>query len=208
LLNPSYNILKYGRSSLGYKHSLESINKMKGPRPLFKLSNFHKKAISKAAKLENLKRKLNLNYQNLINSKIKGKTIYIYNKNGELMDTFTSINKFKIKMNISLHHNTIYKRINENFIFNNSFIASLNKLTVLEVLKIFNSVNKLNNKLSKEGKTLLNKTIYLQNVINPELSITLPSFNKAASYIKTIEGSVDKVTMRKYIKNKNLYKDK
>ena len=41
-----------------------------------------------------------------------------------------------------------------------------------------------------------------------EYSETFPSLNSASLYIKKIEGSVDKITMRKYLNSEKLYKNK
>jgi MFS superfamily sulfate permease-like transporter len=111
---------------------------MWGLRPNFSPSVEHRKAISEAAEKENLKRKLNPEYAALLKNKsiaATGKTIYVYNLAGKLVNTFASINQFKKEMKVTLHHNTIIKRISENFLFNNS-IASLTLLKPMDIKKI------------------------------------------------------------------------
>jgi group I intron endonuclease len=126
-LNAPYNILRTGNSSFGYRHREDSIKRMQGLRPNFKPSVEHRKAISEAAEKENLKRKLNPEYAAMLKNKniaVTGNSVYVYNLAGNLVNSFASINQFKKEMKITLHHNTIYKRISKHFLFNNS-IASL-----------------------------------------------------------------------------------
>jgi group I intron endonuclease len=72
-LKPEYNILKLAHSSIGYKHSMESMEKMRGPRPHFSPSEEHRLAISNTHKgkmvSEKTKEKM---------SKSKSKPIYVY----------------------------------------------------------------------------------------------------------------------------------
>jgi hypothetical protein len=182
---------------------------MRGLRPNFSPSVEHRKAISEAAKKENLKRKLNTEYAALFKKKSiadTGKIIYIYNLAGKLVNTFASINQFKKEMKITLHHNTIYKRISENFLFNNS-VASLILLKPTDIQKILaNKTAKAGEKVSKKGRIILNKTVRLTNVKEPNLSKLCSSLLQAEVYIRNIEGSADRATMRKYLKSKNLYK--
>lgn len=49
-LNPYYNILKFVKSSRGYKHTEVTLNKMRGPRPNFKLTPEHLAKIGSSAK--------------------------------------------------------------------------------------------------------------------------------------------------------------
>lgn len=42
LLSPEYNILNLAYSSLGYKHTEESLNKIRGPRPNYSPSEAHR----------------------------------------------------------------------------------------------------------------------------------------------------------------------
>lgn len=186
-LNAPYNILKPGNSNSGLKH---------------------RKAISEAAG-KKLKRKLNPEYAALLKNKTiaaKGKTIYVYNLAGKLVNTFASINQFKKEMKITLHHNTIYKRISKNFLFNNSFV-SLTLLKPTNIKKILaNKTAKAGEQMSKEGCIILNKTVRLTNVKEPNLSKLCSSLLEAEAYIKNIEGSANKSTMRKYLKSQSLYK--
>ena len=125
-LKAPYNVLKIGKSSLGYKHDDDSIKKMRGARPNFSPSIEHRKSVSVAAIKENLKRKLNPEYAALINNKniaAKGTLIYTYNLDGKLIRTFKSINQFKKEIKVKLHHNTIYKRISENYLFKDNFVS-------------------------------------------------------------------------------------
>src|SRR5450432_3619898 len=137
---------------------------MRGLRPNFSPSVEHRKAISEAAEKENLKRKLNSEYAALLKNKTiaaTGKTIYVYNLAGKLINTFASINQFKKEMKVTLHHNTIIKRISENFLFNNN-VASLTLLKSTAIKKILASKT-AGKKVSKEGRIILNKTVRLTN---------------------------------------------
>lgn len=167
-LNAPYNILRIGNSSLGYKHHEESIKRMRGLRPNYSPSIEHRKAISEAIKKEHLKRKLNPEYAALLKNKIiaaTGKSIYVYNLDGKLVNTFASINQFKKEMKITLHHNTIYKRISEKFLFNNSIVASLISLEPTAIKKILaNKTTKAGRKVFEEGRIILNKTVRLTNI--------------------------------------------
>jgi len=73
ILKPEYNILKLAHSSIGYKHSMESIEKMRGSRPHFSPSEEHRKILSNTHKgkiiTEKTKEKM---------SKSKSKSIYVY----------------------------------------------------------------------------------------------------------------------------------
>jgi len=105
-------------------------------------------------------------------------------------------------MKVTLHHNTIIKRISENFLFNNSVAL----LTLLKpTAKILANKTK-GKKVSKEGRIILNKTVRLTNVKEPNLSKLCSSLLQAEAYIKNIEGSADRATMRKYLKSQSLYK--
>lgn len=107
-------------------------------------------------------------------------------------------------MKVTLHHNTIIKRISENFLFNNS-VALLTLLKPTAIKKILANKTK-GKKVSKEGRIILNKTVRLTNVKEPNLSKLCSSLLQAEAYIKNIEGSADRATMRKYLKSQSLYK--
>jgi hypothetical protein len=179
---------------------------MQGLRPNFRPSVEHRKAISEAACLdtekENLKRKLNPEYAAMLKNKniaVTGNSVYVYNLAGSLVNSFASINQFKKEMKVTLHHNTIYKRISKHFLFNNS-LASLTLLNPEAIKKI------LSDKTAKEGRIILNNTVRLTNVKEPNFSKLCSSLRQAEAYIKEIEGSADRATMRKYLKSQNLYK--
>lgn len=66
-----YNVLKIGNSSLGYKHTEETKEKLKKNRIGKKLSDLHKKNISQG----NIGRKVSKDTRKKISEKLKGKTI-------------------------------------------------------------------------------------------------------------------------------------
>ena len=141
---------------------------------------------------KNLKRKLNPEYAAILKNKtiaVTGKSVYVYNLAGNLVNSFASINQFKKAMKVTLHHNTIYKRISEHFVFNNS-IASLTLLNPEAIKKIlFDKTAKAGKKVSKEGRIILSNTVRLTNVKEPNFSKLCSSLRQAEAYIKEIEGS-------------------
>lgn len=123
LLNPYYNILTSGFSSLGYKHSEETINKMKmnysETRKLKignlnknkSLSNETKSLLSKKIKL----RYIETNYKEFL-SKRFSKPIILYKKDGIFDSEYNSIQEFckKFKcctktVNKCLKSNTLFR---------------------------------------------------------------------------------------------------
>lgn len=186
-LNPEYNILKYAKSSRGYKHTDKSLFKMRGLRPYYKANPDQ---IAKLI-LSNKNRVYGKEFRDRV-SKQFGKTVYVFDKNGKLVNTFTSVIKLKKAFNITLHHKTLYKRINEGKVFNGfKFSFSLDA-------PIFNTIS--------SPKINEAKKIQLINIVKPELSKTLDSLNSAAKYIKEVDGKSDKGTMRKYIDTEKLYR--
>ena len=98
----------------------------------------------------------------------------------------------------------------------NCFILA-DYLTIINDLKYYfiflNIIEKMNNnegknKVSKQGTIILNKTIQLINVKDNSLSKICSALLEACSYIHKIEGSSDRKTMRKYLKNNGIYKGK
>jgi group I intron endonuclease len=115
LLSPEYNILKFEKSSRGFKHSSTSLMKMRGIRPNFKLTDSHKAAIGFAARKEN--RIYDHRFKDT-NSKREGFAVYVYDSLGKLVNTFNSIIRLKKHYGLKLHHKTLYKRISEGVLFN------------------------------------------------------------------------------------------
>lgn len=108
LLKPDYNILKFSRSSRGYKHTPETINKMKGPRPYFKPSP---ELLSKLGELSK-NRVYDQEFRDRI-SKREGFTVYVYNSSGILVNTCPSIIRLNKYYGLTMHHKTLYKRISQ-----------------------------------------------------------------------------------------------
>jgi group I intron endonuclease len=128
LLQPKYNILRTVKSSKGYTHTQESLLKMKGPRPSFSPSflSTHRAAIASAARKEN--HVYDKAFSDLM-YKRTGTTVYVYDINNNLISTYSSIIRLKKAYGISMHHKTLYKRINEDMLFNNhkfSFVPLFN----------------------------------------------------------------------------------
>ena len=88
LLEPYYNILKLVKSSRGYKHTDKSLSQMIGPWP-----NFKPKPESKLGFLAK-NRIYDKTFRNAISERL-GFTVYVYDTNGKLIDTYPSITKFK-----------------------------------------------------------------------------------------------------------------
>jgi group I intron endonuclease len=201
LLKPDYNILKFSRSSRGYKHTSESIAKMKGPRPNFKPSPELLRKLMEIAKT----RQYTPEYRDKV-SKREGKTVYVYDSSGKLINTYSSIIRLKKAYGLTMHHKTLYKNISQGMLFNNhtfSFIFLVN--SDLPDSSIANSSLVLSSN-SNKLKARKIKVSKMEN--NLEIYQTFSSLNSAASYIKIIDGSVDKETMRKYINSGKLYKKK
>jgi len=93
LLNPTYNILKYSSNSLGFRHSLETIEKMKGNL------NSKNQIMSESAKLaisnyqKNRYKILTEEEFNLLKSKLKRKNPVIVSENIKLKIQNTLLNK-------------------------------------------------------------------------------------------------------------------
>lgn len=209
LLKPEYNILKFASSSQGYNHTPETLEKMKGPRPTFK----HSPEVLAKIALSNKDRIYTQKYREMVSER-EGTAVYVYDEYGKFIQKFPSIVTLKKAYGLTMHHKTLYKKITQGVLFNNhkfSFvplnfpkaqIAGQNSEGEAEKsVKIFTNPIILLNKNNP-------KRIRVENVETPELSKNLDSLIKAADYIKNVEGSVDKTTMRKYINTNKLYKKK
>ena len=78
---------------------------MRGPRPNLKLTPEHLCKIGSLAK----NCIYDLAFRDAV-SKRFGFTVYVYDKLGKLLNTFSSIIKFKEAYGIKFHHKTIYKK--------------------------------------------------------------------------------------------------
>lgn len=95
---------------------------MRKPRPHFKPSAEHRAAIGLASSKKI--RTYGKSFSYLIYER-KGTTIHVYNKEGKLVTTYSSIIRLKKAYGITMHHKTLYKRIAEGFVFNNpTFLLS------------------------------------------------------------------------------------
>lgn len=96
-------------------HTPESIEKMKLPRPGFSPSPAHHAAISSANSSSN--RNYTKEFGDAVSARL-GTTIYVYTATGLFVQSFSSIIRAKEAYGITLHHNTIYKRIASKTIMN------------------------------------------------------------------------------------------
>lgn len=106
LLIPEYNILTISSSSRGYKHTLDSLEKMRGPRPHFSPSIEQREAIAQA----NKNRVYNQKFRDDI-SKLHGNTVFVYTANREFIEEFSSIARAKKAYGITMHQNTFKQRV-------------------------------------------------------------------------------------------------
>jgi len=121
LLKPDYNILKFSRSSRGYKHTTESIAKMKGARPNFKPSPELLKKLIELSKTRNYDQ----DYRDKVSNQ-KGNTVYVYDSFGKLISSYSSIIRLKTAYGFTMHHNTLYKYISQGMLFNNHKFSFIN----------------------------------------------------------------------------------
>jgi len=192
LLKPEYNILNFVKSSCGYKHTNNTLAKMRGKRPNFSPSKEHRAAIAFAAK----HRENNQAFKEAISKRV-GFTVYVYDVVGNLINTYNSILRLKKAYNITMHHKTLYKQIAAGTLFNGHRFS----LTPLN----FSSLNSPILKLDNPNKARIISCI---NTLNSHLSKDLKSLTSAALYIKEIEGKSDRATIRNYINSGKLYKNK
>lgn len=198
LISPEYNILTFVKSSRGYKHTIESIQKMRGPRPNYKPSPEHLEKLAWLAKKENRDYKSPAYIDKL--SKINGTTVYVYDATTEplnLITTYSSIIRVKKAYGIKMHHNTLYKHISAGMLFKGHKFS-------------FTPLNSSNNNHTIISLANLKKArkIEVTNVLKPELSKSLNSLTLAAAYIREIDGVSDRGIMRKYINSGKLYRKK
>lgn len=202
-LEPEYNILKFSKSSRGYKHTPESIKKMKGPRPHYKPSPEHLAKIGELSR----NRVYGQEFRDNI-SKREGYTVYVYDSAGQLINIYSSIVRLKKYYGLTMHHKTLYKRISRGLLFDNYRFS----FTPLDTSNssIFNTSNCTVKSLvlnkESENKARKIQLTYLDK--GKEILKIFPSINSASLYIKKIDGSVDKATIRKYINSDKLYKNK
>ena len=164
---------------------------MRGPRPNLKLTPEHLAKIGSLAK----NRIYDLAFRDAV-SKRFGFTVYVYDKLGKLLNTFSSIIKFKEAYGIKLHHKTIYKKISQGILIN-GLKVSLSPISSLD-LQATSIVSIANSKVKA-------RQIQLTNIVDPNLSKTLSSISAAAAYIKEVDGKCDRSTIRKYINSDKLY---
>lgn len=165
---------------------------MKGPRPYYKLSSEHLDKL----KLLSKNRVYTKSFKDAISQRF-GLTVYVYDNFGKLLNIYPSIIKFKEAYGIKLHHKTLYKHISEGTLVN-GFRLSLSPLSSID--KQSSSIVSINNK-----NKLKPRKIQLTNTVKPELSKTFESLSSAAFYIKQVDGSCDRGTLRKYINSDKLY---
>jgi group I intron endonuclease len=191
-IKPEYNILKYASSTRGYKHTLVSLTKMRGKRPLFSPSLENRIKIGKAA----ANRTYTQSYRDWVSEKM-GKKIYVYDLNNKLVNSYHSISKLKEAYKIKLHHKTLYKRISEGEIFNNHRFS-------FSPLGLFSK----NNTVITISDQVKRKKICVTNIANPEQSLIFNTLSAVAAYIKEIDGKSDRASIRRNLKSGGLYKNK
>lgn len=81
---------------------------MKGPRPGFSPSPAHRAAIASANSSSN--RIYPKEFGDAVSARL-GTTVYVYTPTGQFIQSFSSILKAKKAYGVTLHHNTLYKRI-------------------------------------------------------------------------------------------------
>lgn len=189
-LKPEYNILKFVKSSRGYKHTEESKTKMRGKRINFKITAEQRARIIHLNKTriysKDFREKL---------SKLHGFTVYVYDDKGNFITNYSSINNFKKAYNIKWHHNTIKNFIKKNKSLNGHRF-SFTTLTKDD----FNNINSF--ELIDKNRA---RKISLTNIKDSNSSIEFNSINSAVKYIKKVDGTCDKATLKKYINTKKLY---
>lgn len=110
-LKPEYNILKQAYESTNFTHSLDSLIKMRKPRPYYKPSQLQKDIVSKTQK----GKIVSLETREKI-SKGLSLTIYVYDSiHKTLLYTFPSITLAKKKLHISTR--TIHKYMHKNIAY-------------------------------------------------------------------------------------------
>lgn len=196
LLKPEYNILTKAGSSLGYKHSAETIAKLKGrkhsPEAIAKMKNRNFTEVDKAKRLEQLKR---------IHANPEFKA-----KNLEHLKRLNSSAEFKAK---NLEH---LKRLHDNPEFKAKNLEHLKRLHAdselkakrLEQLKVINASKK--GCAKPEGSGRPNVSIEVLDTLNNETTI-YSSISEAAQAIGVNKGSISKAFKRNgdsliYIKKK------
>lgn len=92
----SYNLLKIAGSSLGYRHSYDSLKKISQPRPNFSPSKDHKEAI----RLANANKILTLETKSKISTTLSH-PIYVYTPNLLFLVKYPAITIAKLKLKIS-----------------------------------------------------------------------------------------------------------
>lgn len=189
LLKPYYNLLKLVKSSRGYKHTKASLIKMSGPRPHFKPKPEHLAKLGSLAK----NRVYDSTFRDSISKRL-GFTVYVYDLNNKLVNTYPSVIKFKKAYGVKLHHKTLYKKISQGLLINglNFSFSQLQEDQPSLIVPI-------------EKNKLKARKIQLTNTVNPELSQSFNSLTSAAAHIKKVEGKCDRATMRKYINSDKFY---
>jgi hypothetical protein len=100
---------------------------MKGPRPNFKPSPELLRKLMEITKT----RQYTPEYRDKV-SKRTGKTVYVYDSDGKLVNSYSSLIRLKKAYGLTMHHNTLYKNISQGMLFNNhafSFILLENSDT-------------------------------------------------------------------------------
>jgi NUMOD1 domain len=133
-------------------------------------------------------------------SERKGFTVYVYDTNGKLITTYPSIIRLKEAYHIKLHHKTLYKYIYQGKLFKGHRFSFSPLTTLNSDYSIPNSI------IYYENNNLKPRKIQLINIVKPKLSNTFESLNSAAIYIKKMDGSSDRSTMRKYINSGKTYR--
>lgn len=159
-LNPEYNILKFAKSSLNYKHLPSSLAKMRGSRPHFRPSD---------AIISNLIRvNKERHYDSDMLSRMHGTTVYVFDLSYKLISEFSSIKRVMLAYNIRMRYSTFYKYVEGQFTLN-GHIFSFNP-----------TLSPNNSNISSTYITPVKaRKIYLLNTLT-NVSYTCNSLNSAA----------------------------
>jgi group I intron endonuclease len=117
LFKPEYNILLETFSSSGYKHTPEALDKMRGPRPNFKVSEENKLLLSQIHK----KKFVSPETKNKIAEKIS-KPVYVYDSKLLFLHKYSGVVEAKKALHISTI--TIHKSAKTKKVYKNQYIFS------------------------------------------------------------------------------------
>jgi len=178
LLKPYYNILKYGKNSLGFKHSEQTKLFLSNLKKNTKLSDSTKNLISESLKGENNpffnKKHTELSKQKMRDTKLTNK-LYIYNINKELLYIAPSIKSFS-------------KEIRANAQSINNY---LNKNKLFRGLIYFSNINNNNIPIINNNSTSQYKNLIQSIIQNIKIKKPIYIFNSNFEFLKEYNGIME-----------------